>query len=441
MKYALPVVLALALLAPRASDASGFKVNEQGAKAGGMGLAFAGQADDPTTLSMNLAGIGQLEGTQAAFTLALLDVPGRDFNSDLAGVADQSADNQFAGIPSLFITTDLGSERWHIALGVYSMYGLTQDWNLTGTSSSAPPIPQAGFSRVFDRAKLATIFINPCVSYDVIPKKLTFAAGFIAGEGAASFEQNPVFNAGPGGIREVAELESEVDGWGFSFNVGIHARICDDWRVGAYYRHKMDVAMDGKFEADHLSPIVFGPRQSFETDESLLFTLPGAAGLGIAWDATPKLTVEVDGEYNSWAVFDDLVPHLEAPLLNVGGATVVNDNSLHQHLDWEDSYAIRVGGQYKVSDAVALRAGYFYDQTPVPGDRLNPAVPDASRHAMTLGAGYKSGSWTIDAAYMLVFVGDRDVNNGVLAPQIPVQDGSYSSDPVNVFMLTVGLHF
>jgi len=90
---------------------------------------------------------------------------------------------------------------------------------------------------------------------------------------------------------------------------------------------------------------------------------------------------------------------------------------------------------------ICARAGYFYDQTPVPGSNLDPSVPDASRHGITLGGGYSECHWSVDFAYMLVLVGTRDVNNGALTFPSPRQDGVYSSDPTHVFMVTMGLKF
>ena len=48
---------------------------------------------------------------------------------------------------------------------------------------------------------------------------------------------------------------------------------------------------------------------------------------------------------------------------------------------------------------------------------------------------------TAPAADSPPVVGTRTVDNGRLAPQNPVQDGVYSSDPTHVFMLTMGLKF
>ena len=42
---------------------------------------------------------------------------------------------------------------------------------------------------------------------------------------------------------------------------------------------------------------------------------------------------------------------------------------------WRNTWTVRLGGQYKVSDQWKLRAGYVYDQTPVQESALRDPGP------------------------------------------------------------------
>ena len=64
-RFAVFAVTLLFLAAPAASFAAGFSVFEAGAKALGMGGAFVAQADDPSAIFFNPAGIASLENTQS----------------------------------------------------------------------------------------------------------------------------------------------------------------------------------------------------------------------------------------------------------------------------------------------------------------------------------------------------------------------------------------
>src|SRR5512143_3819169 len=57
----LPVLLVL-LFAAASANAAGFRLPEAGAKAMGMGFAFTAQADDPSAIYFNPAGLTQLDG-------------------------------------------------------------------------------------------------------------------------------------------------------------------------------------------------------------------------------------------------------------------------------------------------------------------------------------------------------------------------------------------
>lgn len=59
--------------------AAGFKVNEQGAKAMGMANAFVAQADDPSALFYNPAGIAFLKGIQVNLGSLVIAVPQTEF--------------------------------------------------------------------------------------------------------------------------------------------------------------------------------------------------------------------------------------------------------------------------------------------------------------------------------------------------------------------------
>jgi len=60
-----PVLLVL-LFTASTSFAAGFRLPEAGAKAMGMGFAFTAQADDPSAIYFNPAGLTQLKGTTSS---------------------------------------------------------------------------------------------------------------------------------------------------------------------------------------------------------------------------------------------------------------------------------------------------------------------------------------------------------------------------------------
>ena len=62
------------------SYGAGFKIAEQGAKAMGMANAFTAQADDPSALAYNPAGIAFLKGDQMQVGSTTILVPRTEFD-------------------------------------------------------------------------------------------------------------------------------------------------------------------------------------------------------------------------------------------------------------------------------------------------------------------------------------------------------------------------
>lgn len=79
MKRGLTVVVLLVLLLPGLVFGAGFHIREQGAKAMGMANAFVAQADDPSAIFYNPAGIAFQSGTQVSLGVTVVKVPETKF--------------------------------------------------------------------------------------------------------------------------------------------------------------------------------------------------------------------------------------------------------------------------------------------------------------------------------------------------------------------------
>jgi long-chain fatty acid transport protein len=89
-------------------------------------------------------------------------------------------------------------------------------------------------------------------------------------------------------------------------------------------------------------------------------------------------------------------------------------------LNWHDAAQVRLGAEYMLDKAWALRAGYYYDPSPSPQGTLNVLLPEATYHVGTVGVGYKKGAFSLDLCMEMLFGKDREskVEAGV-APRMP----------------------
>ena len=94
---------------------------------------------------------------------------------------------------------------------------------------------------------------------------------------------------------------------------------------------------------------------------------------------------------------------------------------------------VRFGGEYRF-EKVAIRAGFVYDQSPVPDKSLEPLLPDANRVEGIIGVGYQfNKNFRADLAYQYIKASERTVTSPT-----NVFPGTYNST-ANLIGLNIGV--
>jgi long-chain fatty acid transport protein len=203
----------------------------------------------------------------------------------------------------------------------------------------------------------------------------------------------------------------EGDGTGWGYNVGVLLGPWRSLRLGLAYRSRIEVDVDGEATitgiAPPLQPLFGGGR--FETDADTTLRFPEIYSIGLAWDPTPRWTLAADFEWVRWSSLDRTFVDFEK---EVPAAGIVDGSTT---LDWRDSSQVKVGAEFRPDEHVALRTGYAYIRSPVPGGTLEPGNPDANSHNLTVGGGYKWERFWVDTFYMAVIYEDRKVDNDILS--------------------------
>jgi long-chain fatty acid transport protein len=76
---------------------------------------------------------------------------------------------------------------------------------------------------------------------------------------------------------------------------------------------------------------------------------------------------------------------------------------------YENKLIARIGAQYNVSKAITIRAGAYYDPTPVPDDYLNPQTPSANQIGLTCGVSIMPvKNLSIDLAFLNLMGMERE---------------------------------
>ena len=217
----LGLTLPIMLWNPSPAQAEAFRIMDQGAAASGQGTAFAAQADDPSALHYNPAGMTQLEGVQ--FYGGTLLVGGYyDYTSPSGSKFRGDLDGAIAFPPPInfYLTANLAKlnigflKNLTLGIGVNSPYGLIVNY-----PTNVP------FSALDTNATLPMLDIKPTAAYR-FNDYLSIGAGLdiytfasFAGEGAA---QVKAF------IPPETNLELRTKDTAIGYNVGV---LVTPWRT------------------------------------------------------------------------------------------------------------------------------------------------------------------------------------------------------------------
>jgi len=122
------------------------------------------------------------------------------------------------------------------------------------------------------------------------------------------------------------------------------------------------------------------------------FQWPETFGLGMAYQANDRLMVAVDYKRINWA---DVMKNfrmsftanaVQASPLAAGFAGTTMDAALFQN--WADQNVFQIGGAYKATDVLTVRAGASFSKNPVPNAYMNPLFPAIEKNHYTAGLGY-----------------------------------------------------
>ncbi|WP_025129007.1 outer membrane protein transport protein [Pseudomonas sp. PH1b] len=123
--------------------------------------------------------------------------------------------------------------------------------------------------------------------------------------------------------------------------------------------------------------------------------IPASAGIDWVHVFNDRFTLGVSALWTQWSSFKDLT-------LKSDGNTLISIP-----YRYKDSMMYSVGGDYRFTDQLTLRAGVAFDQTPTRGSTRDPRIPDNDRWFTSLGFGYDIKAvpgLTIDGAYSRQFV-------------------------------------
>jgi long-chain fatty acid transport protein len=420
-------VLVVLLFAATSSMAAGFRLPEQGAKAMGMGMAFTAQADDPSAIYFNPAGIVQLEGQNLMVGGTFIRENGAEFTgttpltfntgTGLFDIESETQEDLDFVIPNAYWTRR-ASPNFAYGVGIFAPFGLGQRYGNRQTSI---------FRNQVTNVEIQTVVVNPTVAWK-INDVLSVGAGVDFMYGKAKLSQAGVVRLGAAPLDQVNIFQLDLndgDGTAWGYNLGVLLTPMEHIKIGASYRSNFKLEIDDAdvnlWEINSTIPFVppgpftaadvFGG-STYHTSASTTINMPATLQLGVAY-VRDRLTLEVDLDWTFWSTFKSLAIDIRdnVPPTAPPDQQLLPDATRPEN--WDDVMGVDIGMEYRVTDPLALRLGFRWDPTPVPAETLSPLLPDADRLFYCAGAGYKVRNWTFDLSYMYLDKKDRSVNNQV----------------------------
>lgn len=412
---------ALTLWAGRA-EASGFAAARFGGEHGHP------TTDNATAIYYNPAGIALSEGTHifADGTLALrwasyerpAVAPGvvdSQLTLDLAPGANDGKATLFnpAFSPFAGVTSDFGTDFIYGGAAIYFPFGGSAVWDENEQYADSEDFPGAvdGVQRWYSiDGTIRSMYLTGALAFNI--RKIGLSIG-VTGSAIRS-EVDTVRARNPDGTDDIVSGTMEdfslkegrsalkVHGWQGGFGVGLVYDVLElgKYFIGASYTSQPNVA--GGMYLQGTLDNVFSLGEPSTTDVELEQTLPDIVRFGVRVRPTDKYELRLFGDYTRWSVFrkqcvlDTSVDDRNCDFENEREALDDPENfggpgdtaGVTQHLPrfWKDAGGVRFGASYWFIPTVEGYAGVGYDSTAVPKETLDPALMDAHKISISLGA-------------------------------------------------------
>jgi long-chain fatty acid transport protein len=414
--------IAVAVLASAPSTArgdNGYFDGNLGARAGGRAGAFTAKADDLTAVEYNPAGLAKIDSTLIQIgnrfsynNYSYTRAPTTDYGNPVNGVAPQvafaSVSNQSslqAADPVVGIASKLGLKDWGFALAAYAPPGVANE-----------DFPQDGGQRYMMVSREALILdysASAAWKYND-----TFGLGVtLSWIHVPQLNYSLVVNANPfpGRAYPVSSpydmLASTTGSDAFTFNA-----ILGGWfRPVPFLEFGVsgqiipaDIVTQSQLTITPLNPATEGSVSLARNgvpanDVTVTLPLPIVVRTGARYrkleGKRELFDVEVDVDYETWSRVRNFVLATNGLVANFMNQSV-NIGDINIAKNWNDTVAIKLGGDYALMpDKLTLRGGVYYETAVANAAYANVDFPGGQEIGATVGASVFFGKVELAAAY------------------------------------------
>lgn len=364
--------------------ASGYQVALQGNRSTAMGNIGVGLRPDPSGIYFNPGALALMRqnGVQIGANLIYANIAYQPFESNDVYRTDNPVGTPFHAY-GVFGAED---SNLKFGLGIYTPYGSSVVWgnNWEGQFN-------------LTRLSLQAIYVQPTISY-AISESLSVGAGFIYSFGGVNLQRNIDLPMADGSYSSV-ELDGKASGFGY--NLGVFFAPSESFSLGINYRSRVNMKVE-EGDATFNRPSAAAGAIPASTTFGAELPLPSFLTIGAAFRPVEAFTIGLDISRAGWGAYESLRFDYADP---VNGQNFTEDER-----NYETSYTFKIGAEYQVIDALSLRAGTYYDQSPVQDGFLTPETPDSDAMGYTAGFGLNLGE-SFSADFSILFIDRKQRDN------------------------------
>ena len=367
--------------------AGGYRVALQGVRQASMGITSSMHARDASIAFFNPAGIAFIE-SKFSVSLGGFGVMSNAQWQNASTMETAETDSPM-GTPVYFAATYRPIEDLTVGVSVTTPFGNTVKW----------PSDWAGKANVTE-ISLASYFFQPTVAVK-FNDWFSAGAGFIYAMGEVNL-QRTMSDAG----NDIGLEIDETDAHGLGFNVGLYFKPSDKVNICLAYRSKVDMkAVDGDVLWTDVPQGLSGNMPFTSNKFGATLPLPSEFLAGFSYQVSERLMLAAEVSVNGWSSYKNLDIVLEDEQSEETYESKSTKNFL-------DRAVYRVGGEYMATENLAVRLGYYFDESPSPAEHWSPETPSTNLHAFTGGLGFRFGEGFYIDAYGQYNMGvERYVHN------------------------------
>ncbi len=389
------ILITTALLAGVFSYAGGFRVSLQGVKQLAMAHTSA-HTEDASVAFFNPAGISFIPNKLSVAVGGFGAITEVEYQS-LETLQSYKTENPL-GTPLYAAIAYKVTNNVSVGLSVTTPFGTTVKWADDWTGRE-----------IVQKMELKSFYFQPMVSYK-FNDWASIGVSYIYAKGIVDWDK-AVTNLG--GTLNINDEKATGSGFG----VGFYLKPSSNLDLSIAYRSPVIMKADNGVATFTGVPeaVLTSPQLNVGADGQDAFTaelpLVDEYIIGLTYRITPKWLVSADFNYHGWERYSKLTLDFEnAQVGNQADKTV-----LVSPKNFKNAKTFRIGTQYMLTDKLAGRLGYYFDESPYEDNYFIPETPSFDASVVTAGLGYKFGKLGVDLAAALSFPEARKVNNDYLS--------------------------